>query len=40
MVYIDAVKDITDSHGCTVIAEVKWTDVLHSQASKRSSKKT
>lgn len=39
MVYIDAVKDTTDFHGCTVIAEVKWTDVLHSQASNRLSKK-
>lgn len=38
MIYIDAVKDGKDAHGCIVIIEVKWTDELTAQATKKCSK--
>ncbi len=39
MVYVDAVHYETDSHGCEVIAKLKWTNTLDEQASKESTKK-
>ena len=33
MVYIDAVHYDTDSHGCEVIAKLKWTNTLSEQAT-------
>ncbi len=34
MVYIDAVHYETDSHGCEVISQLKWTNTLTEQATK------
>ena len=33
MVYIDAVHYETDSHGCEVISQLKWTNTLTEQAT-------
>jgi len=38
MVYIDKVHYSTDSHGCEVISDVKWTNELTEDATKECSK--
>lgn len=38
MVYIDAVHYETDSHGCEVISQLKWTNSLTAQAVKTCTK--
>lgn len=38
MVYIDQVHYVTDSHGCSVIGKVKWTNNLHELATKECTK--
>jgi len=38
MLYIDAIREIEDSHGCTVIGHVKATEYKYLQASSVYSK--
>ena len=38
MIYIDQVHYATDSHGCTVIKSLKWTETLSELATNESTK--
>lgn len=38
MVYIDQVHYITDSHGCRVVGNVKWTNTLSELAASECTK--
>jgi len=39
MVYIDKVHYVIDAHGCKVIGNVKWTNILYEDALKECTKK-